>query len=125
MSIQNYIKSVLKDVAVYWSKPVAGADGSNTFAAPCEIKCFWDNGSFLYLTNTGKEVMIRATVHVAVDLDEQGMLFHGRLSDLTSIQKSNPKKVSRAYEIKRFIKTPSLAQKNQFNRVAMTAYENK
>lgn len=121
MNIETYIKSRAKDIAVYWGRPTNGADGSSTFAAPVEIKCVWEGQSFFTLS-TVKEVSLRAKIHVTIDLDEQGMLYHGRLSDLNTAQKANPKKVPRAYEIKRFLKTPSLVTKNKYNRVAMTWY---
>ncbi len=119
MSIQAYLKRITNDTAVYWPSPVAGADGSNSFGTPVEIKCFWESSIDLTLEINGKEVVARAKVHVVVDLDEEGMLFHGKLIDLTTAQKANPKKVSRAYEIKRFIKTPSLPIKTVFNRVVI------
>lgn len=119
MSVTAYLKRITNDTAVYWASPVPTADGSNSFADPIEIKCFWSNSTDLDLGKDGKDVYIQAKVHVVIDLDEQGMLFHGRLIDLTTIQRANPKKISRAYEIKRFLKIPSLSISNQFNRVAI------
>jgi hypothetical protein len=117
--VTAYLKRITNDTAVYWASPTASADGSNSFGTPIEIKCFWSNSIDLKTEIDRKDVFVQAKVHVVIDLDEQGMLFHGKLTDLTDIQKSNPKKVPRAYEIKKFIKIPSLTNKSQFNRVAI------
>lgn len=122
MNVETHLRSRCKDFAVYWGSPTKGADASNTYGDPFEIKCFWEGESFFTMTIDGKEVSLRARIHVLEDLDEQGMLFHGRLADLTTAERANPKKASRAYEIKRFIKTPSMGARNKYNRIAMIWY---
>lgn len=119
MSIATFLKRITNDTAVYWPTPVPAADGSNTFGSPIEIRCFWEATTNLILEIDSKEIQAQARVHVVIDLAEQGMLFHGELSDLTNPQQSDPRKAPRAYEIKKFIKTPSLNIKGQFNRVAL------
>lgn len=117
--IERYIKRISKDTAVYWASPTSRTDGSNAYATPVEISCFWLNETELTSTQDGKEVYIVAKVFVSQDLDEQGMLFQGCLSDLTAAQKADPRKVRRAYEIRRMSKLPSRHLKNAFNRCAM------
>lgn len=120
MGVESFIKRIAtRDTAVYWASPTPAADGSNTYGAPVEIDCFWKNASILATDKDGKEVFIEAEVHVAQDLVEQGMLFHGTLADLTAAQEADPKKVQRAYEIRIFKKTPSIQIRGKFNRVAM------
>ena len=119
MTIEKYIKRIARHTAVYWASPTAAQDGSNTYGAPAEIKCFWKEQYDLFKDKDGREVAIKAKVYVFDDLDEQGMLFLGTLADLTTAQKNDPRKVSRAYEISSFVKTPSLYSKGQFNRCAV------
>jgi hypothetical protein len=70
-----------------------------------------------------REVSVKALVYVSQDLAEKGMLFEGKLSDLTTAEKADPRRVSRAYEITKFEKIPSLYKKGQYNRHAIIAPE--
>lgn len=120
MGIEAYIKKVAtRDTAVYWASPTMQAGGYNAFATPVEIDCFWVESTELVRTDDGREIMSKAKVYVTQDLDEQGMLFHGTLSDLTSSEKSDPREVAAAYEIMKFEKKPSLHIPNQYMRVAI------
>ena len=119
MSIDAYMKKICNDTAVYWSTPVVDNFGAFTFTTPVEISCLWKGKVVLMRESDGREIVSKAKVYVIQDLDEHGMLFHGILDDLTSAQKSDPKTVSDAYEIKIFLKTPSIHLKNQFNRSAI------
>lgn len=119
MSVNAFMKRLCRDTAVYWGTPAADNFGAFTFATPVEIKCVWREKVTLIRDNEGREIVAKAKVYVIQDLDEHGMLFHGELNDLTDTQKSDPKKVSSAYEIKAFIKIPSLNLENQYNRSAI------
>lgn len=121
--IERYIKRIAKQKAVYWSSPTPREDGSNQYAAPIEIDCLWKDSTQLIPDRDVKEVSVKALVYVFQDLDEQGMLFLGCLSNLTTDQKADPRKVQRAYEITRFVKTPSLYKAGEFNRQAYIAPE--
>lgn len=121
--IDRYIKRISKHIAVYWSSPVPRPDGSNSYAAPIEIRCFWKGASQLIPDRDMKEISIKALVYVSQDLDEQGMLFLGKLSNLSTQEKADPRLVSRAYEITRFVKTPSLYMNGEYNRQAIIAPE--
>lgn len=122
--IEKYIKRISRHTAVYWSRPTPRADGSNSYAAPIEIKCLWVGGTQYIPDRDMREVSAKALVYVSQDLDEQGMLFLGKLSELTTAQKTDPRKVSRAYEITKFEKIPSLHIKDAYNRHAILAPEN-
>jgi len=124
MSLVNFIKRTANRELVYWSTPAVGNDGTNTFPTGVEILGFWTNSEELIRTSQGRE-LVRATgdtigmnVYVTQDLDSEGMLYLGPLTDLTAAQKADPKKVPSAYEIKRFLKFPVLHHKDQFIRVA-------
>ncbi len=119
MSIEAFMKRFCKNTAVYWSTPTSNNDGSNSYAAPVEISCFWREKLERLTDNNGDEVISKATVYILQDLDEQGMLFLGELTDLTQAQKDNPRTVARAYEVKRFLKTPSMYLNGEFNRRAL------
>jgi hypothetical protein len=119
--IERFIKRISKDKAVYWGSPSPAADGSNTYPAPTEINCLWNAKVKVVSEKDGKVVAIEAMVYVSQDLSDQGMLMLGTLSQLTTAQKTDPRKVSSAYEITDFVKTPSLYKKNEFNRCAIIA----
>ena len=119
MSIETYMKRICKQTAVYWGTPTPDKFAKNSFATPIEIKCFWSNKTEMITDNAGKEIVSRATFYVFQDLDEQGMLFFGVLDDLTVAEKADPTKVKKAFEIKQFLKIPSLLNTRKFNRRVM------
>lgn len=120
MSIDRLMKKVTKDdTAVYWANPVVSADGSFTFDTPVEVNCFWNDVNELIRTDDGREVVSRAKVYVVQDLDDKGMLFHGKLTDLTTAQKNDPRTVDNAYEVKKIMKVPSIRVPGEFSRVVM------
>lgn len=119
MGLQGFINRITKrDTAVYWGSPTPGFSGSLTFAAPVEIQCFWQDSAKTMMSNEGREVVSNASVHVTQDLAQNGMLYHGCLDDLTTEQKSDPRKVINAFEIIRFTKLPALNRAGEYERVA-------
>lgn len=119
MSIENYLKRLCTDIAVYWSDPVTVVDGSFDYATPVEIKCFWREEIKMIRDSDGKEIVSKAAVHVLEDIDDNGMLFHGELDDLSTAEKADPKKRKDAYEIKLFVKTPSIHLVGEYSRKVM------
>jgi len=119
MSVETYMKRVAKQTAVYWSSPVADKFAKNSFATPVEIKCLWNDKKEMLSNDQGKEVFSKATVYVVQDLDEQGMLFLGGLTDLNAGEQADPTTVKNAYEIKQFMKIPSLTSTKKFTRKAL------
>jgi hypothetical protein len=118
--IEQYLKRISRHVAVYWSRSTVRSDGSFSYNAPVEIKCFWSpNTKLTTVEKEGKVISIMATVHVTQDLSEQAILYLGTLSSLTTLQQSDPRKVSGAYEITMFIKEPSLYLLDTYNRRAL------
>jgi len=120
MSIEAFIKRLCKsDTVVYWASPSEESDGSFGFDAGAEITCFWKEETEVFTDANGKEMISNAMVYVEQDLDEQGMIFHGALTDLTAGQIADPKTVQAAYEIKKFIKLESMYQTGEYKRTAM------
>ena len=119
MSIANYMKKACFQTAVYWGSPTSDLDGSSSYVSPVEIKCLWQEAIKMIKDTEGKEIVSNASIYVLQDLDNHGMLFHGELDDLSLEEKNDPKKRTEAYEIKLFVKTPSLHLRGEFNRKAM------
>lgn len=119
MSIGAFLKKVnTRDTAVYWGVPTSAADGTATYQEPIEIPCFWKEDIRRVKDYWEKEMVSRAHVYVDFDLDERGMLYHGKLTDLSDEERTDPNKMEHAYEIRRFMKTPSLQLKTSFDRKA-------
>lgn len=116
--IDAYIKRLAKQsnvTAVYWASPVS--DGAvNRFDDPKQIEVFWKDAFAVVVNRRGREVNSMGRVYVSEDLDEGGMLWKGVLEDLTDAEKADPRKITSAYEIELFWKTPSLSIHDQFQR---------
>ncbi len=122
MSIESYMNRRCVDTAVYWGTPIPDRHGQMGFAAPVEIKCLWLEVEELVRTDDGKEIISNASVYVIQDLGKNGMLYHGTLADLSAGEEADPKTVVDAYEIKRFVKTPSINLVGEFSRKAMVGW---
>jgi len=118
MSIEAFLKRTnTRDQCVYWapSESLTG-DGVIQYENPVEINCTWKDDVRMIRDFWEKEVASRAHVYSDIDLDEKGVLYHGRLTDLTQAQKDDPMELKNAFEILRFMKTPSLGIKNRHDR---------
>ena len=105
------IKSMRRQVAVYWSLSNAAvkydAYGNPiTQVVPVEIKCRWDQMQTEFIDAEGTKRLSQAVVFVDRDVDIGGSLFEGVLSDL--VDPSDPNKNPGAFEIKAFTRTPNL-----------------
>ena len=121
MGIEKFIQKVCVQTAVYWGNPKSDGYGGMTFDDPVDILCRWDVGSSK-LPNVigdgrGNEIITRAEILVTQDLDEQGWLYLGSLSELDP-ESNDPKLVDGAYEIKRFDKIPMIKKTDVFVRKA-------
>ena len=120
MSIERYMKRICsRDTAVYWGEPTKDAKAALLYATPVEIGCFWKEEMEMIRDSKGREIVSRAKVYVTQDLDEHGMLFHGTLADLSQDEESDPRIIPGAYEVKMFLKIPSLHLPNEYNRNAV------
>lgn len=119
MGIDLYVKRIAKkDIAVFWTPSTLTTSGSQDYNIGTEINCLWKEGVKMIRDSAGREITSKAVIYVTQDLEEHGFLFHGKLADLTTAQKSDPKEVPSAYEIMLFKKVPSINLGGQFNRQA-------
>jgi len=107
----------LNQTAVYWGNPTPDGYGGYTFDEAVEIDCRWVDTIEVITDAKGENVVSRANVQVAQDVDVDGMLFLGTLDDLDSSQEENPETIPTAYRIKKFDKTPTI-RGNAFHRAA-------
>lgn len=98
----------LWQTAVYWGTPVATGSGGFTYADPVEIDCRWVDSNRVIMASDGNEIVTRAEVQLAQDVEEQGMLFLGDFDDLDSAQEEDPTNLDGAFLIKRFDKVPTI-----------------
>ena len=110
-------ENLLKQTCVYWGNPQPTGYGGFTWDDPVELDCRWVGTTRMVTNNKGREVVSRASVQVAQDVDEDGMLYLGALEDLDSGQEDDPMTVDGAYPIVRFDKTPT-ARGGKFARIA-------
>jgi hypothetical protein len=119
-TIAEYISDICAQKAVYWSNPQSNGFGRMTYDDPEEIDCFWIDEQETKTDDSGKEWVTNAKVYVLVDLDEQGVLWLGTLTSLSTAQKNDPlANLQKAREIKRFVKTPSLYDESTYVRKAV------
>jgi hypothetical protein len=124
MSISNVLVQSCKQTAVYWGLPVNDGFGGKTYQPPVEIKCRWEDRNETFLANTGNLMVSRCVVYPLIDLEQEGILFLGFLSDLTTSEKANPRLVEAASSIKRFDIVPVLGSTNEFVRKAYLTSKN-
>lgn len=113
-SIEKMIKRNCKQMAVYWAPAGKDVYGGISFNNPVEVKCRWEDKQQLVKDNDGNEILSNAQVFVLKDLQEQGYLFLGRLTDLTN---TDPREVNEAWEIKKKDKSPAMDSVRKFVKV--------
>lgn len=117
MSIEKFIRSVCVQTAVYWGNPRNDGMGGMVYDPPREIPVRWDDKQKVVLDKNAKEVVSNSTVLVTQDLDLEGLLWLGRISDL----EINPFP-EQIREITAIEKVPMIRKTNQFVRtVYLTA----
>ena len=129
MGIGAMITRNLPQTAVYWGNPADDGYGGTEFDDPVEISCRWEDKQQILGTITGNQIVgfqnvSRAIVYVDQDLDEDGMLMLGELTDIEDSSGDSsggyydPRQLSNAYIIKRFEKTPALNSTTEYLRKA-------
>ena len=108
MGIADNIANNCRETCVYWGNPINDGEGGFTFDDPVEISCRWEGIYQVVSDKDGITMTSRAVVYVTQDVDEEGMLYFGTLSDLSSNEEDNPKLIAKAFIIKRFQKMPDL-----------------
>lgn len=123
MGIEQRIKTLCTQTCVYWAPTGFNAYTDPIFAAPVEVKCRWEEKQILFEDDKGNQLQAKAVAHVVSDVKNEGFLYLGTLTSLTTQQRSNPKNISSAYPIKRFDKSPSLTNPSEYVRKAyLTPY---
>ena len=108
MSITSAIRRLCKQDAVYWGNPQNDGYSNFTYDAAVEIKCRWQDKVQFFYDNEGNTQSSRAIVYPLQELDEEGWLYLGLLTDLTAAEIANPKIIPSASTIKKFEKSPVL-----------------
>jgi len=116
--IEKFLRKLSVQTAVYWGSPVNDGYGGYTYTTPIEIAVRWEGSTKVITTSKGVEYVSRAEVIVNQDVDEEGYLYLGALSDLTDEQKADPRLVDGAWKIMRFDKTPMIFKTDEFVRKA-------
>jgi len=116
MGLETFIKSVCVQTAVYWGNPQPDGRGGYTFDEPVEIGCRWDQKIQVIVGTTGKEIVSKAEILVTQDIDEEGFLFLGSLTDLDSDEAGDPQIITDAWEVLLFIKSPFFKSTSEFTR---------
>lgn len=97
----------LNQTCVYWSAPVNDGYGGYTWATPVELDCRWVLKTNVLMSVNGRELVSTVEVRVKQDVDEEGMMWLGNLTDLTLAQQADPIEAG-AFQIKSFSKVPTL-----------------
>ena len=106
MGIIQFIAKVCVQTAVYWGSPVADGYGGYTYATPVEIPCRWEDTIETIINKQGKETTSNATLMVTQDIHEEGFLYLGKLTDLTTQEKADPLLIHKAFPVQRVDKVP-------------------
>jgi len=124
MSITELMARGCKQIAVYWGSPVNDGYGTFDYTSPEEIYCRWEDKTQILEERDGTQWVSRAEVYTLEDVDIDGLLYLGRLTDLDSDQEEDPKTIDSVWIIKRFEKTPVLGSTTKFVRKAyLTPWE--
>jgi hypothetical protein len=123
MGIERFIQKICVQTAVYWASPVNDGYGTFTFDDPVEISCRWEDKSQVTISDMkrgslgqGKEITSDAEILVTQDLDKNGYLYLGSLSDLTDAEKANPATIEDARQILSVDKIPWIKSTSIFVR---------
>lgn len=105
----------LTQTAVYWGNPTPDGYGDYSWDDPVEIDCRWSEEREVVKNQDGEEVISQAQVQVDQDLDQNGVLYLGALTDLDS--DPIPDEVEQAYHIITIMKVPTMKGDKYFRKV--------
>jgi hypothetical protein len=86
----------------YWGTPQPDGMGGVVFAAPVSMLARWEQNAIQDYDDKGTAIVSQARVFTKVDLDIGGFVFLG----ITAA--TDPTVIGGAFEIKNFVKTPSI-----------------
>src|SRR6056297_2281055 len=114
----DFLAESFNQKAVYWGSPTTDGFGKLSFADPIEIDVRWEDRNELYVNATGKESVSKSIIYSnSQDFENDGYLYLGELSDLSTAQKSNPQSISTAWSIKAHYKKPDIGGNVYFRKV--------
>lgn len=114
--IEKFIQSVCVQTAVYWAKGKADGFGGRAYATPVEISCRWAIENEIVKGADGKETVSTSGIMVTQDLEQEGLLWLGTLSQLSATQKKNPLTIEGIQEIRAVDKVPMIKSTTVFVR---------
>lgn len=112
-----YTRALRQD-AVYWPPAGDGEDGKPTFGEAVPIKCRWVESMGQTIKVANRDIDSKANVNPDRDLEVGGILYKGKMSDLTPAQLADPFTFFQGWEIKTFTTVPNL-KATKFWRVAV------
>ena len=123
MGIDKFIKKVCVQTAVYWGSPTKDGYGTMTYDDPIEVQCRWAEKQSIVIGTDGKERVSKAEILVTEDLDIQGLLYLGYLTDIEDYYESNGTtidldSVDDVFEIIAFNKVPMIKSRTVYVRTA-------
>ena len=93
----------MKQKAVYWAPLTLDDFGKPTWRTPVEIDCRWTDQQEEFINPNGERQLSRAKLIVDRDLEVKGVVWQGRLVDVSDLD--DPKNNDNAWEIMAFRKT--------------------
>ena len=107
MGIETFIASKCTQPIVYWANPVNNGEGGFTYDDPVEILGRWEELNEVIMGTDGKEMISQARVFLTQEVDEEGAMWLGSLSDLDSAPAPDDSAVA-ALRIIAFSRLPEL-----------------
>lgn len=110
-------KKYCKQTAVYWGAGSVDGFGVVTYDTPVEVTVRWSEKMELFLDSDGEQKSSRSVVHILQDMDINGFLYLGSLSDLSASEKADPNTISTTRKIKAKSEVPDLRAVDQIRKV--------
>lgn len=87
MSIKSFLRKIVKyDTLVYWPPTTVDDSGiMQVSTTPQQIDCRWDDKQVDYLDKKGATQVSSAVIMTEVPLSFGGIVWHGKLTNVTSV----------------------------------------
>ena len=99
MSITDFIASKCTQPIVYWANPVSDGFTGFEYDDPVQLYGRWEELNEVILGPNGKEMISQARVFLTQEIDEEGRMWLGSLTDLESAPDPNDSAVSALYVV--------------------------